>query len=258
MPGLTQSFTPSPYEQPGFIFEGDETFLGESYVNCINNHYTTILPGFEAAATAFGPELPPEALERGRRMLSGQFWLDGLIDSSTVERAAYEGIVRSLPTGSEPIDNLDSFGSELTTAVALLRNAMQPLSDEAQEQIVEDGLKIYDLTAEQMAATSMRDYIRARREEGRVAGRLTAHAFGTVDGAVPKNFERWLERAVSFLSLSDHATDLPSDFEHGITQIEPTKWHAARLSIAASRDLLATLTTIKGTRATYRAVATLI
>ena len=257
MPGF-QSSIPLTYEQPSFTFKGDEAFLGTPYINCVNNHYTKIMPGFEAAATAFGPELSPEALERGRRMLSGQFWLDDLIDSHTVERATYEGIIRSLPTGDDLPAGLPPLKPGLTTSIGLLHNAMRPLPNEARKQIVEDGIKIYDLTAEQMAASSMRDYIRARREEGHVAGRLTAHAFGTAEGAVPENFRRWLERGVSYLSLADHASDLSDDFERGATQITPTKWHTARLAIAASRDLLATLTTIKGMRATSRATATLL
>jgi len=159
MPGFEYS-TPLPYEQPSFIFEGDQTFLGAPYVDCVNNHYTTIMPAFEAAATAFGPELSPEAQECGRRMLSGQFWLDDLIDTNTVGRATYENIIRALPTGGELPDDLPPLKPELKTSVALLHNAMRPLPDEAQEHIVEDGIKIYDLTAEQMVATSMHIYSR--------------------------------------------------------------------------------------------------
>jgi hypothetical protein len=243
------------YEAPCFEFPGDEAVEQDAYARCMDNWYATVLPELEIAAATHGLDLSDEALERGRRMLSGQYWLDDLIDRRTGDSSAYEPLLRSLPAGSDPAPFPDSAKPELISAVTLLRNSMQTLPADAQHRIVEGGLEIRDLTDQQVAATSIGAYIKARRIEGEVTGRLIAVSLGTATETVPADYEYWLKKVVAGLALGDHASDLRDDHENGLTQVTPTRLHQLRLMSAAVSSLSMTLTTGNGRKVFYQGVA---
>lgn len=243
------------YESPRFTFPGDEAVGQEPYSRCLDNWYVGILPDLEVGATAHGVTLAPESHERARRMLTGQFWLDDLIDhdpGDNATNASFERVVRSLPEGGTSVNLPSSSRSELNTAVTLVKNSIRSLPPQTQERIVEGRIEIQELTAQQNNTQSIKTYIERRRREGMISGRLVADSLGSMRGEGRNGYGLWLENVVAFLSLLDHTVDLRRDHARGRTLVAQTKLHQADLAVAGVSSLPRTLTTRPGRTATRR------
>ena len=229
---------------PVATFEGDKLLPPGTYEQLMTGGYISVSEYAKAGAKAAGVVLDNITEERWRRLASATHYIDEFIDTAeqpTIARRLYNEGLQAALTYEDTFEALRAVQLPLDinplvpASVIALHSSLEGTSPAQRDQLAAAAYAINHAADIKASTNDIDAYLTTLTEESDATAALFDHIATpyVAHQPAPAALSKVVRHAMRVAVMLDSALDLREDYEQGVTKVQPTIRHMARLACAA-------------------------